>query len=90
MWLVLSNIASKILIIFQYEKVTLEVGASKDVICTNVTSFNVVSCQILGYEDRFDEMMEQIAVYCEGNKDVLKSAVKGQSCLGKYSVDEGW
>ena len=78
------------MIIFQYEKVTLEVGTSKDVICTSVTSFNVVSCQVLGFEDKFDEMMDQIALHCDENQDVLKSAVKGQSCFGRYSVDGGW
>ena len=77
-------------ILFKFGKLALDVGASESVICTGVTSFNFLVCQVLRNQEEFDEMMDEIAMYCEENGTVLKTAVKGQCCLGRYSVDDEW
>lgn len=74
----------------QFEKSKLGVGVSEKAFCTSVTSVNEVCFQISKYQVEFDEMMDKIATHCEASQDMIKNPVKGQCCLGKYTVDAGW
>ena len=88
--MLIMNVDFGIFIAFKFEKITLDVGESETAICTAVTSLNVVNFQVLRNQNEFNEMMQYIAIHCEESENVLKERVKGQSCLGKYSVDGEW
>jgi len=67
----------------------ISVGVNENVTCFVVESATILKCQLSKYQDKLGELMNQIAECAESLPKII-NPTRGNACIAKYSVDEGW
>ena len=64
--------------------------SNENAFCTHVESLHEVFVQRSKYQEKFDDLFENIQTYCDEKGSMPKELGKGSCCLAKYSQDEQW
>ena len=74
-----------------FAKPNIMFGSRETVVCTYISDDCKLSCQLCTYEEPLNQLMAEIAIYCEESNSADPGLIcPGMACCARYPDDDTW